>query len=503
VGDNDTFGQARRAWAVRMLMENVADGINRDLGPNSRELTLQSPAECLAFASGLQRIRPDDRLGWALRLLAAVGPADARDPNLPLMTWYAIEPLVGRDREATRRLLQAAQIPPVREFIARKATATDPVSMGLLLNHAVATKDPFVARDMLQGILDGLGGVRQVTMPSDWITAGPKLLASSDGVVRERAMTLAATFGDEKAVEAMRTTVADASAATPARTAALRALLRRGKPDLLPILQKLLVDKALRAEAIRGLAAFEDQETPGLLLKAYPTLTDSEKEDAVQTLASRPPWALTLLDAIEAGTVPRRDVSAFVARQMQGLKDQRVGERLTKVWGQLQPASARRAELTTKYKAMLTDDHLAKADLSNGRLLFVKNCASCHKLYDQGGDVGPELTGSQRSNLDYLLENILDPSAVVPREYQVTILQLQSGRTVNGIITQETDKALTVRTANEALVVPKDEIETRTVSKLSMMPEGILEKLTDAEVRDLIAYLRAKEQVPLPKGAMR
>src|SRR5262249_1609105 len=151
-------------------------------------------------------------------------------------------------------------------------------------------------------------------------------------------------------------------------------------------------------------------------------------------------------------------------------------------------------------KAMLTDDQLAKADLSNGRLLFVKSCASCHKLYDEGGDVGPGLTGAQRSNLDYLLENILDPSAVVPREYQITVLLLQSGRTVNGIITQETDKALTVRTANEALVVPKDEIETRTASKLSIMPEGILEKLTDPEVRDLIAYLRAKEQVPLPKG---
>jgi putative heme-binding domain-containing protein len=113
------------------------------------------------------------------------------------------------------------------------------------------------------------------------------------------------------------------------------------------------------------------------------------------------------------------------------------------------------------------------------------------------------LTGSQRSNLDYLLENILDPSAVVPREYQVTVLQLQSGRTINGIIIQETDKAVTGRTANEALVVPKDEIETRTVSKLSMMPEGILEKSTDMEVRDLIAYLRAKEQVPLPKGERR
>jgi putative heme-binding domain-containing protein len=192
-------------------------------------------------------------------------------------------------------------------------------------------------------------------------------------------------------------------------------------------------------------------------------------------------------------------VSAFVARQMQGLTDRRVGERLAKVWGQLQPASARRATLTAKYKAILTDGALARADLSKGRQLFVQNCASCHKLYDEGGDVGPGLTGSQRSNVDYLLENVLDPSAVVPREYQVNVVQMQDGRVVNGIIKAETDKALTVRTANETLVLPKSEIESRAESKLSMMPEGIFEKLADQEVRDLVAYLRGKHQVPLPR----
>jgi putative membrane-bound dehydrogenase-like protein len=496
---SDAMGQARRAWGIRMMLENVAEGTERELRPDSRELTLHSPAERLAFASGLQRIKPDSRLPWTLRLLSAVGPADSGDANLPLMTWYAIEPLVGRDRDETGRLLQAAQLPLVREFIARKATAADPVYMGMMFARATVSPDPQVARDMLQGIIDGLGGAREVAMPSDWVTAGPKFLTSSDRVVRERAMTLAVTFGDETAVAAMKKTVLDPTADSGGRTTALHVLLRRGKPDLLPILQQLVSDKALRAEAIRGLAAFNDPRTPALLLKAYPTLADAEKEDAVQTLASRPAWALDLLDAVESGSVPRKDVSAFVARQMQGLKDKRVGERLGKVWGQLQPASKQRAALTAKYKAILTDDAIKTADLAKGRLAFVKNCAACHKLYDDGGDVGPALTGSQRSNLDYILENVLDPSAVVPREYQVNVIELRNGRVINGIIKVETDQALTVRTTNETIVVPKGEIESRTVSKLSMMPEGIFDKLTDREVRDLVAYLRGREQVPLPK----
>jgi putative membrane-bound dehydrogenase-like protein len=488
-----------QGWAVRLYIEAAIAGTAKHIGPDSPQLTCPTAPERLAFASAVTRIPPPERMPWALRLLSTLDFKDSTDANIPLMAWYAIEPLVGSDLGQIRALLRAAKLPLIRQYIARKATAIDPSHAGMALAWAVESDDFTVPRGMLQGIIDGLGGAREVVAPSEWAIAGPKLLASRDRQVRDRAMILAVTFGDEKAIAAMKQTVSDPSSDEIARSTALLALLRRGKPDILPILQQLVNDKDLRAEAIRGLAAFDDKQTPALLLKTYPTLSDVEKQDAVQTLASRPAWALALLDAIEAGTVPRKDVSAFVARQMQGLKDKRVGERLAKVWGTLQPASARRAELTAKYKAILTDDAMAKADQSHGRLMFQKNCASCHKLYDDGGDVGPGLTGSQRSNLDYLLENVLDPSAVVPNEYKMSVLQLQNGRTINGIITHETDKALTVRTANESIVVPKDEIETRNVSKLSLMPDGILEKLTDIEVRDLIAYLRGKEQVALPK----
>jgi putative heme-binding domain-containing protein len=432
------------------------------------------------------------------RLLASMKSEDATDHNLPLMTWYAVEPMVGLGPEQSLDLLRAAKLGAVREFIARKMTTQNDSCIGPLAELAAKSKDPALQADVVQGIQDGLGGVRQFPAPAAWKSAGPALLSSANPGVRDRAMTLAVTFGDETAIEGMKTTAADRKD-PEARKAALHALLRRGKPDLLPLLRLLTADNVMRGEAIRGLAAFDDAGTPGLLLGIYPKLTDAEREDAIQTLASRNSWALALLDALESGTVPRRDVSVFVARQMQGLKDKRVAERLTKVWGQLQPASAQRAALTAKYKAILTDDALAKADLSKGRQVYAKNCASCHKLYDDGGDVGPALTGSQRANLDYVLENVLDPSAVVPREYQVNVIHLNSGRVINGIVKTETDKSLTVRTANETILVPKDEIESRTVSKLSMMPEGTFDKLTEHEVRDLVAYLRGRQQVPLLK----
>jgi len=496
VGRNDPIA---KAWAVRLFLDGVIDGQIPALAPDSPQFACKTPNERLALASGLRRL-PAEQLGpWVSHLLGTLKAEDANDHNLPLMVWYAYEPLIGArvSREVDR--FESIRIPVVRQFLARKWTALAARNMTFLLQAASRSKDVGIQRDLLQGIIDGLGGVRETPAPESWAESGRALLASADTGVRDRAMNLAVTFGDETAIADMKSLVSDPKANADQRRNALVVLLRRGKPDLLPILKALVADRAVRTDALRGLAAFDDPAVPDLVLKTYPTLSDTEKEDAVQTLAARSAWALKLLDAVEAGSVPRRDVSVFVARQMQGLKDKRVADRLTAVWGQLQPASAQRTTLTKKYKELLSDAAVAKADAGTGRQVYAKNCAACHKLYDEGGDVGPALTGSQLSNLDYLLENVLDPSAVVPNDYRVVVIDMLDGRRINGIVRAETDKAVTVRTANETLVLPKSEIDARATSKLSMMPEGLFDKLSEQEVKDLVAYLRSRQQVPLPK----
>src|SRR5262249_34033630 len=152
-----------------------------------------------------------------------------------------------------------------------------------------------------------------------------------------------------------------------------------------------------------------------------------------------------------------------------------------------------------RYKKLLTAEYLQSADPSRGRLVFARTCGACHRLFDDGGAIGPDLTGSQRTNLDYVLENVLDPSAIVYGEYQVTVVETRDGRIVNGIVKQETDKAVTLQTQNEQVVLPKDEIASRTRSPLSLMPEGLFANLKDDEVRDLVAYLASPAQVALPK----
>jgi len=130
--------------------------------------------------------------------------------------------------------------------------------------------------------------------------------------------------------------------------------------------------------------------------------------------------------------------------------------------------------------------------------LFDKSCANCHRMFGAGGVIGPEITGSQRTNLDYVLENLIDPSAAVAKDFQMEVILTDAGRVITGLIVDESDQAVTVQTANERLVVPQPEIERRTLSQVSMMPEGLLQTLSNDQVRDLIGYLTSPVQVDLP-----
>jgi len=130
--------------------------------------------------------------------------------------------------------------------------------------------------------------------------------------------------------------------------------------------------------------------------------------------------------------------------------------------------------------------------------LFNRTCAPCHTLFDQGGRIGPELTGSQRSNLEYLLENVVDPNAVVWNQYRATYFETDDDRLLCGIVLRENESTVTIQTQTGTVTLPRNEIKSRQTSALSMMPEGLLESLKAEEVLDLIVYLQSPSQVPLP-----
>jgi putative heme-binding domain-containing protein len=427
---------------------------------------------------------------------------DAEDRCVPLLIWYGVEPAVPGNQAAALSLAARSRIPKLRRFIARRlAEDDDDPQAGLeaVVGLLGRVETPEVQLDLLQGVRDGLKGRKQVKTPAAWTAVEGKLAASTVQQVGEVTRMVALLLNAPGAPAALLQIVADPSAPVPQRAAALHAMIDKGSPELVPVLLELLKEPPLRGEALRGLAAFPDEGTPKAILRLYSSLNAAEKQDAITTLAARPHSALALLEAIAGRTIPRGDLSVFTARQIQDLGDAHVSEKLNTVWGQLrQPAADKKAAIG-KYKAMLTSDTLARADLPNGRVVFNRVCAQCHTLYGVGSTIGPDLTGSNRSDLHYVLENTIDPSAVVGRDYQLTNVLLRDGRLLAGIIIEETNHAVTVQTANERRVVSKADIEQRRVAPLSMMPEGLLDQLPLHELRDLVAYLATKQQVPLAK----
>jgi putative heme-binding domain-containing protein len=414
-----------------------------------------------------------------------------------------------------RGLFHECRLPLVRKFAARRLTEeisrapqrVDPLVALLGAEKTTApapdggqrNRAPDALRlEILEGMSDALRGWRRAPAPAGWPAVAGQLAGAADQRVAALARELSATFGDGRALGELRKIAEDAQADAATRRQALRGLIDARADGLAALLQKLVADRAVDLEAVQGLAAVDDAATPRRILDAYPRMDPETRAAAVSTLASRATYARALLEAIEAGQVRRQDVSAFHARQIRNLGDNQLSTRLNAVWGEVRETGADRARQFERRKAALDEAALAKADLSRGRALFNKTCASCHVLFGQGQTAGPDLTGSNRANLDYLLENILDPSASVAADFRMTVFAMMDGRVVSGVVVEAAEKTITVRTEKERVVLLREEIEESRPTNTSLMPEGLLETLSAEEVRDLFGYLRSPRQVALP-----
>lgn len=369
--------------------------------------------------------------------------------------------------------------------------------VAVLVDVLAGSDDREFQLDILKGINGAMEGRRQVAAPQGWAPVRDKLLASSNRDVRLQAQSLAVVFGDAAAFDVMRKTLARRAADLSERRHALASLLAAGDRQLPPVLHALLDDPELREPALLALASYDDPKSPELILSRYPRFDLHARRAAVSTLAGRLDYAAKLVAAVRAGTVSVKELTAATARQLRDLGDRNINSFVDEIWGVARTSPKEKTDLMAKYKALLTDDRVRSADASQGRAVFARTCAQCHTLYGEGGAVGPDLTGSNRFNVDYVLQNVIDPSAVIAKDFQVTLIRTKDGRVVSGIA-QEGDHAVKVVSETGTIVVPHEDIDRQKRSELSMMPDGLIHGLSDKEVTDLVAYLRTTNQVPLP-----
>ena|GEM_PF-108779 len=482
-----------RGWAIQLLGEDRAyehTTLEKFAAMAEKDA---SPVVRLYLVSALQRMPLAERWPIAQNLIAHA--EDVADHNLPKMIWYGVEPLVAADASRALALAARSRIPLVTQYIARRAIAAgqfEPVAAALQNNTEMALR-----LTLLQGLLEGLRslGRKNVDPPKNWDAAVAALTATQDGKIRDFIAQIDQIFGDANAAAGQLVVLQDRTAPVERRRAILLAFARDSFAAALPVTLSLLDEAPLRRDAIRALASFDDPQVAPKLLACYDKLSAVEKSEAVLTLSARRTTATILLAELKKNTIPKSDVSAFVARQLARV----IGPSFVDFWGPITQLPSEIQADMAKYKGLLTQTALAKANVSQGRAIFERMCYTCHILYGAGGNVGPDLTGSNRANLDYILTKILNPSEVIQDSYKLVNVKTRDGRVISGIVVAENEQQLTLRLVGQDAVIAKSEIRTREISPISMMPEGQLKALSNEEVRDLIAYLRTTAQVPLPK----
>lgn len=376
------------------------------------------------------------------------------------------------------------------------AQAANPLET--LLTTLAKIDNPTSQAAVLRGANAALKGRRDLKAPAEWDALYAKLKASPNEEVRRQAQALAVTFGGAGAVAEMRRVLGDASAPVEARRAALDSLLAVQDPESMPLVLALLPSPGpLRAPALRGLAIYDNAKIHAAIIAVYPQLDLAEKRDALNTLVSRGPYARALVAAMDKNTIPRTDITAPLARQLQNVRDGSVEEWVRKYWGNLRASSEEKQKQIAKFKEFLGADAILRADAAHGRQLFTQTCAVCHTLFGEGGKIGPELPGSFE-DVDYLLQNILDPNAAIGKDYQQTFITTKNGQIIAGIISAEDERSVVLKTLGEPVTVQRVDIAEMKTSEQSMMPEGLLLALDEQGVRDLFLYLRQRQQVPLP-----
>jgi putative heme-binding domain-containing protein len=346
---------------------------------------------------------------------------------------------------------------------------------------------------------EALRGWSKAPQPSAWPAAVGKLTAGGAAELKTQVQELGVVFGDGRATDELSKIVFNGDAEPGARRQALRALLA-GKPaHMAASLQQLAGDRVVAIEAIRGLASYDHPETPSRILANWDRYGPAERSETINTLCSRPAYAKALLDMLREAKIPKNDVSAFHARQIRAFDIPDLNRDLAELWGDVRVSTADKRSLIDRLKSHITPTSLAEAQPTQGRVLFQKSCANCHVLYGVGRKVGPDLTGSNRRNLDYLLENVVDPSASVGSDFRAWVVLLDDGRLLNGVVTDQTERTVTLQTAQESVTLDRKTIDQMQHTANSLMPDGLLQQLTDEQVRDLMAYLMSADQVALPE----
>ena len=490
--DETTLGAAAahgddrvRAWAVQLATEiagkpRLAPSLLKTLAERD-----PSPTVRRALASALPYL--DDAARWDVGAALATHGEDAGDRFLPKLLWSGIAPLCERDLVRAMALAGATPIGDLADSIRWFAGRT-PAGRTLITADLVKAA-PAEAERRLRLLAFTIERESSLPAPEGWTAAAARFTSTDAAGVAQQ---LSALFGDQTVLAAQRALLADDKAPLAQRQAAFALLKRVGDPQAVPIYVTLLANHDFRSLVIPLVGGSNDPTVATGLLAAYASLGEGERAATLGTLTSKAIFAKPLVEAVTAKTFPKQDISAVHVRQLRSLKDPAISGAVDQLWGKVNESPAAAKTTIERFKKAYREKPLWAYDSGRGKAVFLRTCSVCHQMNGNGGKIGPDLSGSWSNGVDYFIENIVDPNAVIGPDFQLNLISTKDGSVISGMVAEETATALVVRSITGTQSVPKTTIASRTVSPTSMMPPGLLENLPEAEAIDLLKFLSSK-----------
>ncbi len=445
-------------------------------------------------------------------------PSVPADTYYPHIVWMAMEPRVAADPTPFFPLL-AANDNSVSAYCARRvmrriSDLTDATARAQHLNTAMQwLADNAAKTGIASAALDGLIEASKSkgappTIPLEPIFA--KL--SSNPALAEKSQRLASAFGDKSATRLLVAKINDPKTSLEERLkgviAAKEAKTDGARDELLKLIKTPVAADVsprangsaptdvggyatLKSEAVRSLMAYGyDQAYP--VVEAWPQLPPMARIAAAETLARGTKTGRALLAGLEKKTVSPSDISATARRAFATSEDKTIADTADRLLGKYRASGADKLKLIAEKRAVVL---AGPADLKHGHEVAKKTCYVCHKMYGEGADVGPDLTGVGRSTLDALLHNVIDPNEVIGNGFEATEVTLKDDSSVSGRVVEETGTRIKlVATGPTEHTIAKSDIKVMNgklavrKTEVSLMPEG-LEQIPDKDFRDLILFI--------------
>lgn len=484
-----------RSWAVRLApLDSISPpnvlGIKTFVKPVQLAQTDKSPTVRLALASALPSL--NDTTRWETAEALALHAEDKDDRFLPKMIWFGIAPLVEKNLKRAFELAGKTAMPSLADSIYWYACRFPEGREQIINSMAMAkTTDDALLRD-IQLLSFGLSEQANLAMPQSWPAAAERLQKHPNAEARALADQVSVLFGDKAMLAKMRTLLADEKTPLAERKRAFDLLKRANDPEAMDVYAGLLDNDAFRSQVLPLLTRSKSPAAANGMISRLGKFTEADRAAALNTLSSQTEMAAALLKGLEDKTVDRNFVTAFHIRQMLNLNNVELTARIEKLWGKISETPAETKAAIVKFKKAFNEAPLWAFDANNGKKTYEKTCSTCHSMQGVGGKIGPDLGGSWRNGVDYFLDNIVDPNAVVGEQYRLHMAKRNDGTVVQGMFDSETDSVLTIRTPEGNVVIQKADLKQHVVKPESVMPTGLLEAMPQRDVIELLKYLTSK-----------